>query len=201
MFGMTSVYLNGKMSADELKATYRRLVRDLHPDLHPEIDDSKIKTLNNEYAYYYARAASSEVHAAKTEKDPSKDYSKYTSASYIESIEAMIAWLIENNVYTYETIGDLEEDRNSGRLYVDLVGVFIWIGGIGRDDIEIRNTVKSAGFQGSVKFHDDGSREYMWKWTPEIRRFGSNANIDDIYRKYGKTAVTKGKSRYKALNG
>ena len=54
---MTSKYFNGKMTAQTMKTLYRNLVRQYHPDLNPGISDDTIKQINNEYSYWYARAA------------------------------------------------------------------------------------------------------------------------------------------------
>jgi hypothetical protein len=170
---ITTQFFNARMTAENMKAEYKKLVKIYHPDLHPGIDDITIKTINNEFSYWYARAASEEVYTRKTDEQPDKDYSKYRNSEYISNLEAMINWLLANNL-----------DRFTG-VEIDLVGVFIWISGITYDQAEARAIVKGVGFQGSYKHHDDGSKEYMWKWTPEIRRFAANPNIDSIKRTYG----------------
>jgi len=156
----------------------------LHPDVCKELslEDAtrKMQQINAEFAFWYARAASSEVKDRKVNENPNKrEYyeTHYTSATYIDSLEAMIKWILDEGI-----------DYING-ISVDIVGVFIWIAGIRYEDADIRAKVKAVGFQGSWKYHDNGDREYMWKWTPEIRRFGSNDNIDDIKRKYGSESV------------
>lgn len=176
---MTSKYFNGKMTAQTMKTLYRNLVRQYHPDLNPGISDDTIKQINNEYSYWYARAASEETYTTKTEANPDKDYSKYRNQEYIDSLENMIKWILENNI-----------DLISG-IEVELIGVFIWIGGIKPQDVDIRNKVKGIGFQGGWKITNDEEKVYMWKWTPEIKRFKSNPNIDSIRDTYGSERVKR----------
>lgn len=173
----TSTFFNARMTAEQMKVEYRKLVKIHHPDLGGDLET--MKRLNNEFSYWYSRAASNEVYERKTAEQPDKDYSKYTSQEYIDSLEAMINWLFDQNL-----------DRFDG-VQVELIGVFVWISGITFDQKEAREIVKAVGFQGSYKHHDDGSKEYMWKWTPEIKRFSSNPNIDDIRRSYGSTIQTR----------
>lgn len=176
---MNTQYFNPKMNAEEMKSLYRTLVKQYHPDLNKGISDEFIKQINNEYSFWYARAASKEVYERKTTENPSKDYSKYQNPVFIQNLQDMI-----KEIYS----------RNLDQVYgidIDLVGVFIWIAGIGVEDREVRDIVKSLGFNGAWKDHDDGSRSYMWKWTPELRRFKSNPNIDDIKRRYGSQSVKR----------
>ena len=181
---MTNEYFNLRMAADEMKTLYRKLALKFHPDvckeLSPEDATRKMQQINAEFAFWYARAGSSEVKDRKVNENPNKrEYyeTHYTSATYIDSLEAMIKWILDEGI-----------DYING-ISVDIVGVFIWIAGIRYEDADIRAKVKAVGFQGSWKYHDNGDREYMWKWTPEIRHFGSNDNIDDIKRKYGSESV------------
>ena len=181
---VTTQFFNRNQTAEQMKSLYRDLVKQYHPDLHPSISDETIKSINNEFSYWYSRAASSEVYERKTSEQPDKDYSKYQDRVYVESLQAMINEILNRNL-----------DRTPG-IEIDVVGVFIWISGITFDCAEQRAIVKALGFQGSYKYHDDGSRTYMWKWTPEIKRFASNPNIDDIKRTYGAERVQRTQKTY-----
>lgn len=167
----TTTFFNARMTAEAMKAEYKKLVKIHHPDLGGDLET--MKKLNNEFSFWYSRAASEEVYTRKTDEQPDKDYSKYRNSEYISNLESMINWLLGQNL-----------DRFAG-VEIDLVGVFIWISGITVEQKEAREIVKAVGFQGSFKKHDDGSSEYLWKWTPEIKRFAANPNIDSIKRTYG----------------
>lgn len=181
----TTTFFNRTMTAEAMKANYRSLVKIHHPDLGGNTE--VMKQLNAEFSYWYARAASEEVYTRKSDENPDKDYSKYRNSEYIQSLEAMINWLLANNLDCFTGVE------------IDLVGVFIWISGITFEQTEARAIVKEVGFQGSYKYHDNGDREYMWKWTPEIKRFAANPNIDSIKRTYGSFNQNRKGSTYKQL--
>jgi len=170
---ITSQYFNARMTAAQMKASYKDLVKQYHPDINHGISDEFIKAINNEFSYMYARAASKEVYETKSTENPSKDYTRYTSQAYIDSLESMINWIYSNNIDRIPSIT------------LEIIGVFIWISGVKAEDREIREQIKSVGFQGSFKVQDNGESIYMWKWTPEIRRFNGEHNIDTIRKHYG----------------
>lgn len=183
---ISTKFFNGRMTADEMKKLYRKLALEWHPDInHAPNALEMMKLINAEFSYWYARAATEQVKEEKSQNNPGKKeyYSQHYSYEFIENLEKMIQWIYDNNI-----------DRMPG-LTVDVVGVFIWIAGITPEMNEERAKVKAVGFQGGYKWHDDGSKEYMWKWTPEIKRFKSNPNIDDIKRTYG--SERKNRSDYK----
>lgn len=190
---ITTQYFNGRMTSAQMKKLRRDLSLTWHPDVCSDPNATKImQQINAEFAYWYARAASEDVYQEKTAKAASEgktwDYSKYRKAEYHESLESMINWFFNNGLDRIDTLN------------ADIVGVFIWIGGIKAEDKELRELVKSVGFQGGYKYHDDGTREYMWKWTYEIKRFAANPNIDDIKRRYGSEDV-RNRRQYKQMGG
>lgn len=166
------------MHHDDMKLAFKRLIKVHHPDLGG--DTATCQLLNAEFAYWYARAATEHVKAEKVAeaqargKNTEYHENRYTSA-FVESLEEMIAWIYSQNI-----------DLMPG-ISVDVKGVFIWISGIKPEHAEIRNAIKAHGFTGGWKTHDDKTSEYMWKYTPAMRSFGTNHNIDDISRKYGNT--------------
>lgn len=193
MATMTSQYFNARMTQDAMKSMRNKLIREWHPDICKHPDATKIaQQINAEFAYWYTRAASADVKARKEEEQPQKDWSKYTSAKYIDELEEMI-----------RKIYDLDIDRIPG-ITVELIGVFIWIGGITREMVETREIVKGLGFQGGPKVFDDKTSAYMWKWTPGIHRGPTNHNMDSIRRNYGTEDKRRGANSnggYKRLKG
>jgi hypothetical protein len=189
MRAMTNVYGFQGMNHEDMKKSYRRLALENHPDTNPDDRDGateRMKILTTEFSYWYARAATDYVRDQKVSEadtDSKKDYyrTRYNDA-FISSLEEMINAIYATNI-----------DLITG-ITVDLVGVFIWIAGIKYDMKDAQQQVRALGFQGSYKYHDDGSKEYMWKWTPMIKRFGADPNIDNIQRKYG--AINKNRTKY-----
>jgi hypothetical protein len=176
-------YFTARMTAQEMKNEYRNLAKKYHPDLGG--DTKTMQEINSQFAYQYARTASKEAYESKTQQSPDKDYSKYQNDRYINDLEKMIAWIYDNNIDRIQSIT------------VELIGVFIWIGGIRVEDKEVRERIKDVGFQGSWKITDEGDKAYMWKWTPEIKRFKAEDNIDTIRRNYG----SQDKKRYQKQIG
>lgn len=107
-------------TAEELKAAYKKLVRQYHPDLNPEIDDSIIKAVNAEYDRAWARlknvhtSASGETYTKETEEAP-------------EQFREII-----NNLMKCEG------------LTIDLVGAWIWVTG---NTYQHKETLKANGFR------------------------------------------------------
>jgi len=175
-----------RMSADEMKKTYKQLALTWHPDICKDVNATRImQEINEAFSYLYARVSSREVYETKSTENPERDYSKYTSQAYIDSLEAMINWIYSNNIDRVESIT------------VEIIGVFIWIAGIKPEDKDIREKIKAEGFQGSWKHTDLAESVYMWKWTPEIRRFSGEDNIDKIRKHYGSS--NQKRSGYKRL--
>ena len=187
---VTSQYFNGSMTAETMKKLHRKLVMQYHPYLNKNVDIRIIQTINAEYSYWYARAASEEVYTRKSEENPDKQeyyQNRYRSREYIDSLENMINWILNNNI-----------DGIDG-ITVELIGVFIWIGGIKPEDVEIRAKIKNVGFQGSWKI-DGADKVYMWKWTPEIKRFNSEPDINKIRARYDSQDIKRKKNTQKRLN-
>lgn len=174
----TTQYFNGRMTVEEMRTIRNKLALEWHPDFknHPyDLALETMKRINAEYAYWHTRAATESVKADKEATNPGKDYSKYTSAKFVEELEAMIRAIYDHNI-----------DMIPG-VTVEIIGVFIWVGGVSAEMTETHKILRSLGYNGSWKVREDGSRAFMWKITPDLRMFGSNGNIDDIRKKYGST--------------
>ena len=107
-------------TAEELKAAYKKLVRQYHPDLNPEIDDSIIKAVNAEYDRAGARlknvhtSASGETYTKETDEAP-------------EQFREIINSLMKCEGLT-----------------IDLVGAWIWVTG---NTYQHKETLKTNGFR------------------------------------------------------
>lgn len=180
------------MNHEDMKASYKRLVKIHHPDLNPNDRESateRTKILNAEFAYWYSRAATDYVRSEKVAEEKEKGnttkaerHAQYYNESFAELLERLILDVYATNIDMLDGVS------------VDLKGVFVWISGIKPEHVKERNAIKELGFTGGWKRHDDGTSEYMWKCTPFLKRFGSNNNIDDISRKYG--SINKNRTKY-----
>lgn len=179
MATVSTKFFNGSMTAADMKASYKTLAKKNHPDLGGDLETMKL--INAEYAYWYATVSVRETRETKiNDKPESREYYEgYYTQEFIDSLEKMIGWIYNNNI-----------DRIAG-LTVEIIGVFVWIGGVTAEMKETQFLIKSVGFKGSWKVFDDGHKAFMWKWTHEIRRFGSEKNFDTISRKYGSADVKR----------
>lgn len=113
-------YFTNCKTAEEIKAAYKKLVRQYHPDLNPNVDDSIIKAINSEYDRAWERlknihtSASGETYTKETDEAP-------------EEFREIISNLM----------------RCEG-LTIELVGSWIWVTG---DTFQHRETLKQNGFR------------------------------------------------------
>lgn len=69
-------YFTNCKTAEEIKASYKKLVRQYHPDLNPNVHDSIIKAINSEYDRAWERlknihtSASGETYTKETDEAP-----------------------------------------------------------------------------------------------------------------------------------
>lgn len=185
---MNTTYFNLTMTAEQMKKTFKRLALQWHPDICKDENATRImQEINAAFAWFYARVSAKETYENKTAENPDRDYSKYTTQAYIDSLESMINWIYSENIDRIPSIT------------LELIGVFVWIAGVKPEDKDIREKIKVVGFQGSFKINDAEESIYMWKWTPEIRRFNGEHNIDTIRKHYGSINYKRSGSSRKQL--
>lgn len=178
---ITNVYEFKGMNANDMKLAYKRLVKKLHPDISGYDSTDDMKILNGEFAYWYAIAARDFVYNAKVaDKPESRDwyYSQYHSATYVHDLASAINALLNNKIYT----NDLYD--------VEIVGVFVWIFGVGKEDKMAHSELRGMGFQFKMKW-DEARKESIpaWFYTPNYRRINTNTTRQYMERKYGAQKV------------
>ncbi|NEZ65679.1 hypothetical protein D0962_23465 [Leptolyngbyaceae cyanobacterium CCMR0082] len=200
-------YFLGQLTGtpDKIRATYRKLTRDYHPDLHPELGDEPMKALNN--AYELAMKGKSGFETKRQGKKGA-----YTETyTYDEGLEQFFMQLID---WLYRTDWINIED-------VELIGSWIWIWNLPKGT----PFVKPKAEEGEPEPEDtrpswtaaDGREiHFMYSrkkgWYMDMRRFidpkydkkrrGSRVSKDQMRETYGsQTFQGKGKStvREKAL--
>lgn len=179
MATVSTKFFNPNMAAADMKALYKTLAKQNHPDLGGDLETMKL--INAEYAYWYATVSVRETREMKNETNPaSRDYyDTYYNNEFIEELERMINWIYNNDI-----------DRIQG-IEVNVNGVFIWIRHVSVEMREVQFKLKSNGFKCGFKKLDDGSTEFMWYWTHLIKKFGTQVNYNEIERKYGSTNVNR----------
>lgn len=169
------------MNPDDMKKSYKRLALKLHPDVSGYDSTNDMKVLNGEFAYWYAIAARDYVYTQKVnEKPESKDYyhKQYNNDAYIHDLSSAIESLLNSGIYT----NDIYD--------VEIVGVFVWIFGIGKEDRMAHGELRAMGFQFKMKYDADRNESIpAWFYTPNYRRISTNTSRQYMETKYGATKV------------
>lgn len=178
----TNVYQFQGMNADDMKAAYKRLVKKLHPDVNKSDTATRdMQILNGEFSYWYAISARDFVYNAKVAENPDKEakYKKnYYSANYVTDLASAINALLNSRIYTCAAYD------------VEVIGVFVWIFGVGKMDKDIHAELKSIGFTGKMKWDANLKKSvYAWFYTPNYVPFSTNTSRQYMEGKYGAQKV------------
>lgn len=164
---MKTNYFTGCADLQALKARYRELAKQYHPDLHPELGDETMKAINAEYDELAARLS----HVAPDGR---------TEATAEQARDAAdMATAYREAVYKIIHLDGLE---------IELCGAWLWVSG---DTYKHRDALKAAGYKWAAK-----KKMWYWR-TEEYacRHSRRKTDIDDIRAKYGSERVT-GAYRY-----
>jgi hypothetical protein len=138
---------------EELKATYRKLAQIHHPDRGGDLET--MKAINIEYEKAFAR-----LQAADTTEAKSSRAANEKAQEYINIIAALVK------------LAGLE---------IELVGMWIWIGG---DTRQHKDALKAAGCYWAPK-------RQLWYWRPDEYKAGhSKQSMDWVRSKYGSFKIT-----------
>lgn len=179
---ITNVYEFKGMNADDMKKAYRRLVKTLHPDVNKSDTATRdMQILTVEFSYWQAVAQRDFVYNTKVnEKPDSKDwyYKTYYSATFVNDLASAINFLIDNGIFTSDVLD------------VEIVGIFLWVYNIGKEDKSLHKIMSGANFHFKMK-KDEVSGEYVgaWFYTPNYKRIHTNTTKQQNERKYGFSKV------------
>lgn len=154
-------YFTGCTTLDALKARYRIMAKELHPDLHPELGDEPMKELNAQFDALSAKL--SRVCAdGRTEATEAEAQQARADA---DAYRAVVMKLI----------------RLEG-LEIELCGSWLWVSGETRAH---KDALKAAGLRWSAK-----KSMWYWRPAEAARRFNRhNHSMDYIRGKYGSVAI------------
>lgn len=179
---ITNVYEFRGMNADDMKLSYKRLVRKLHPDVSGYDSTRDMQILNAEFAWWYAHAATSEVKDKKTADRPqSRDYYHETyTDSFAEALGNAVEWLLNHSIYTRDD------------LTAEICGVFIWISGDAlRNEPVTRQTLKDSGFR-----YSSDKRAWFYTPTSTAGMKATGKSLDAIRNSYGSVRIN---ARYASI--
>ena len=178
---VTNEYSFQGMHADDMKKAYKRLALSLHPDVNKAPDATeRMKVLNGEFAYWYARAARDYVYERKVaDKPESKDYyyRTYHASNFVSSLSEAIEKLLASGIYTSDVYD------------VELIGTFIWIFGVGKEDRMEHETLRNLGFRFKIKMDEERGSVPAWFYTPNYRAVRSNTSRQNNERTYGSQKI------------
>ncbi len=160
-------YFTGCTTATEIKARYRQLMMEWHPDRHPEADEKQKReftriTQEINEAYHAALASAN----GTTEKgDDGRDHTyKYNQAeeqAIMDKIEELIKLHMEG-------------------VEIWLIGYWVWVIG---DTKPYKDLLGRNG--AGLSFH---SKRLAWYWKPyEGKAWHSSASLGSLAYKYGAT--------------
>ena len=142
-------YFKDVHTQEELKAAYRKLAKQYHPDLNPDTDTTAImKEINAEYEYLFARVGNT------FRNSKGETYTKTTT----ETAEDFIN--IINMIIRFKGIE------------IELIGSWLWVTG---DTKPYKDTLKELGFKWASKksawcwHQDEWKRRRSNKSLAEIR--------------------------------
>lgn len=161
---MNSNYFSNCATVDEIKAEYRRLAKKHHPDVNPD-DPTATKTMQDINAAYFEALKANDGKTTQGSDDQPHTY------HYNEEHEQAIADKIA------ELLGlDLPEAAR-----VLLIGKWVWVEGLTREDKAAQKLLSSAG----LRFH---GKRTAWYWKPYAwsgRRNYKATDTSDIKARYG----------------
>lgn len=154
-------YFEGCTTLDALKARYRIMAKELHPDLHPELGDEPMKELN---AQFDALSVKLSRVAADGRTEATAEQAQQARAD-ADAYRAVVMQIIQ-----------LEG------LEIELCGSWLWVSGETRAH---KDALKAAGLRWSAK-----KAMWYWRPAEAARRFNRhNHSIDYIRNKYGSVAI------------
>jgi len=159
-------YFSRFATKSEVKARYRELCKQYHPDLHDAADfeyyNNIMSEINAEYDMAYARAKSDSA------ADNTTDSTSNTNAQAPEEFREII-----NKVIAFDGVD------------IDIVGEWVWLVG---NTYAYRTEIKAAGFKWA-------SKKQAWYWhAGEWHGRHSRKTLDELKDKYGCQSV-KGAAR------
>ena len=163
-------YFADCQTVEEIKAKYRKLARENHPDLGGNLETMKL--INNQYEQALQRSDG--------QKTTGTDKKEHTYR-YDQEVEAEIMEIILKLLLVV----------NDSKVEVILIGRWIWITG---DTKPIKEELKEL----KCKWHRDRSC-WFWRSSSD-RGYGKGGDLDDLANKYGcQDFSSKARSRKKAV--
>jgi len=165
----------------QIKSKYRRLAFQTHPDMHIQTEFAKwneaMQVLNAVYLDALQHCDGM-VTTGTDGRDHTYHYNPTTEETLIDAVARAIRAKLPD------------------RATVSIVGIYIWVEGLARDDVEyhkaLSGTPNPDGTQPDDRFYFHGKRK-CWYWKPKKykARYNHHATLDDLKGYYGSRTVER----------
>lgn len=152
----TSKWFDPRLTVGEIKAHYRQLAMDHHPDLHPELGQVPMQEIN---AAYHAAllARDGETSIGSDQKEHIYRYNQATESEMVAKFYAAVA-------------------ARMGGVTLEIIGTWLWATG---DTRPHKDTLKAMGFWWNAK-------RACWQWhVGQYHSRRSPLSTDALRRVYG----------------
>ena len=169
-------YFEGCFTLDALKARYRIMAKELHPDLHPELGDEPMKELNAQFERLSERLS----HVAADGRTEATAEQAEQARADADAYRAVIMQIIH--------LAGLE---------IELCGAWLWVSGETRAH---KDALKAAGLRWSAKkMTTSAANMAAWQSTPPTVRISLPLRFE-VFRLPDRRQSTK-PQLYKAKGG
>lgn len=165
-------WFNDCKTIDDVKATYRKLCFQYHPDIAGDGAEKTMKEINAEYEKAFERYK--HIHASHGDESSAKGK---TSSDENNA---------EKRYYNADETPEMFRDIINGLIHcdgvnIDLVGSWVWLTG---NTYAHKDTIKALGFKWANK-----KQAWYWHSGEYIKRRNSKMTLDEIKNKYGCQSV------------
>ncbi len=159
-------FFNGWETVGEVKAMYRELAKQFHPDVGG--NEETMKQLNIEY-HKVLESMNGQTRMGTDGKDHTYRYNSATEQAIMDKVNEILA-------VAYEQGLDWE---------VEIIGIWVWVSGTVREDKGLLGYNKGEGL--GMKWQRN---RLMWYWKPyKGRGRRSNKSTDELRDMYGSRKV------------
>jgi hypothetical protein len=166
------------LTVADVKAKYRRLAFKTHPDVHPheQFDkwNAEMQSLNGAY-FIECQKRDGEVFTGDDQREHTYRYNENTEAGVVAAVARTIRAKLPDHIT------------------VTIVGIYVWVEGTRREDVEARAILKGDGEDSPTDRFYWHSKRRAWYWKPSNyrARYNRSASLDDLKSYYGARTVDK----------
>jgi outer membrane receptor for ferrienterochelin and colicin len=163
-------FFSPNMTVGEVKSRFKNLLSEYHPDKHAGAEFTFYNDLTRQLIEQYhaaLKAADGQVSTGDDGKEHTYKYYYNVEQAVIDKLEVLLSFRFPDHVKIW------------------LVGVWIWIEGTRREDVKVREQLKSVG----CRWH---SERLKWYWRQQqYRSRKSDLSFDSLKAVYGAQEIER----------